>query len=369
MNSDFNTGDNEGAGFFQSTIFHSNGRNGERCSSAAAYLLPYLNDRPNLQIITNAHATKIILDGNQATGVAFNQGNQKKQIYASKEVILAAGTFKTPQLLQLSGIGNPENIQEHNIKLHHELPGVGQNLQDHIDFTLSYKTLSKDTLGLNFSGALKIISETFKWFKHGNSMISSTLSESGSFLKTDTKLDRPDIQNHFVMALIDDHLRKLHFGYGYSCHVCVLRPYTKGEVFLSSEDPLESPAIDPKFLSDKRDLDTLIKGAKLTRDILETPPMLKYKKEELFGVHGKMTDEEWETHIRERADTIYHPVGTCKMGQDELAVVDNTLKVRGLKRIRIADASIMPLLVSGNTNAPTIMIAEKCADMIKEEYS
>ena len=368
-NLDFNSGDNEGVGFWQSTIFHSKEKNGERCSSAAAYLLPFLEKRPNLEIITKANATKILFEEKRAIGILYNKGRGTKKVYAEKEIIIAAGTFKTPHLLQLSGVGNAENIQRHNIKVFQDLPGVGQNLQDHIDFTLSYKTLDTDTLGLSISGALKIIGETFKWFKHGNSMISSTLSESGGFIKTDPSLDRPDIQHHFVMALIDDHLRKLHYGHGYSCHVCVLRPHSRGEVSLLSENPLDPPKIDPRFLSDDRDLKTLIKGAKITRDIMETSPLAMYKYKELFGIHDNMTDIEWEQHIRDRADTIYHPVGTCKMGKDELSVVDSTLKIRGLNGIRIADASIMPLLVSGNTNAPTIMIGEKCADMIKQEYS
>ncbi len=368
-NLDFNSGDNEGVGFWQSTIFHSKEKNGERCSSAAAYLLPFLEKRPNLEIITKANATKILFEEKRAIGILYNKGRRTKKIYAEKEIIIAAGTFKTPHLLQLSGVGNAEDIQRHNIKTFHDLPGVGQNLQDHIDFTLSYKTLDRDTLGLSIGGAFKIIGETFKWFKHGNSMISSTLSESGGFIKTDPSLDRPDIQHHFVMALIDDHLRKLHYGHGYSCHVCVLRPHSRGEVSLLSENPLDPPKIDPRFLSDDRDLKTLIKGAKITRDIMETSPLAMYKYKELFGIHDNMTDIEWEQHIRDRADTIYHPVGTCKMGKDELSVVDSTLKIRGLNGIRIADASIMPLLVSGNTNAPTIMIGEKCADMIKQEYS
>ena len=172
-----------------------------------------------------------------------------------------------------------------------------------------------------------------------------------------------------MISVVDDHARRLHLGYGYSCHVCALRPYSRGEVFLRSRDPSADPGIDPKFLSDRRDLDTMIAGAKMTREILQAEPLGAYVKRELFGLKDNMTDAEWEDHIRSRADTIYHPVGTCKMGTDDMAVVDPTLKVHGLQGLRVVDASIMPTLVGGNTNAPTIMIAEKCADMIKAEYA
>ena len=200
-------------------------------------------------------------------------------------------------------------------------------------------------------------------------MISSTLSEAGGFLKTDQSLDRPDIQHHFVIGLIDDHLRKLHYGYGYSCHVCLLRPYSRGTVSLASAEYNDAPLINPNFLNDNRDVDTLIKGAKMTQNILNTPPLKKYQKREIYGVHSNLTDKEWEQHIRNRADTIYHPVGTCKMGKDPLAVVDSSLKIRGLNNIRVADASIMPTITSGNTNAPTIMIGEKCATMIMDAHA
>jgi choline dehydrogenase-like flavoprotein len=251
----------------------------------------------------------------------------------------------------------------------HELPGVGQNLQDHLDFTMAYKTKDTDNFGIGLRGFVKLISEILKWRKDGNSMIASTISECGSFFKTDPNLDRPDVQNHFVIAIVDDHARKLHFGYGYSCHVCVLRPHSRGEVFLKSADPFAAPGIDPRFLSDERDLQTLIRGAKITRAMLEAPAMAKYKHKELFGVSDHTTDSEWEQHIRNRSDTVYHPVGTCKMGHDEMAVVDSSLRVHGMKGLRVVDASIMPALVSGNTNAPTIMIAEKASDMIKESYA
>ncbi len=366
---DFNSGDNEGAGYWQTTIHHSADKNGERCSAAAGYLFPVMGKRPNLTVITKAHATKVIFDGKRAVGVAYRQGRQEKQISAAKEVILCGGAFQSPQLLQLSGVGRADDITPHGIDMVHDLPGVGQNLQDHIDFTLAYRTKDTDNFGIGFRGAAKLIGEMLKWRKHGNSMIASTISECGSFFKTDPGLDRPDIQTHFVISIVDDHARKLHWGHGYSCHVCVLRPHARGTVTLKSGDPLQAPAIDPQFLSDDRDLQTLIKGSKMARAALEAPAMARFKHKEMFGMTDNMTDVQWEQHIRSRADTVYHPVGTCKMGADDMAVVDSQLRVHGMQGLRVVDASIMPLLISGNTNAPTIMIAEKAADMIKSTYA
>ena len=366
---DFNGGDNEGAGYWQTTIHHSPEKNGERCSAAAGYLFPVMDQRANLTVITKAHATRIIFDGKRAVGVAYRQGKQDKEVRAGKEVILCGGAFQSPQLLQLSGVGRSEDITRHGIGMVHELPGVGQNLQDHLDFIMGYKSKDTENFGIGVRGSLKLIAEMLKWRKHGNSMIASTITECGSFFKTDPNLDRPDVQTHFVISIVDDHARKLHLGYGYSCHVCVLRPYSRGEVFLKSADPLAAPGIDPRFLSDERDLQTLIRGAKMTRAMLEAPAMAKYMHKELFGVSDDTTDFEWEQHIRNRSDTVYHPVGTCKMGHDEMAVVDSNLRVHGMQGLRVVDASIMPALVSGNTNAPTIMIAQKVVDMVKAAHA
>jgi choline dehydrogenase-like flavoprotein len=210
-----------------------------------------------------------------------------------------------------------------------------------------------------------MLRHSLQWRKDGTGMVASPFAEGAAFLKSDPALDTPDLQLHFVVSIVEDHARKLHWGHGFSCHVCNLRPKSRGRVFLKSADPMAEPAIDPNYLSDQRDLELTIKGAKITRDILEAPALTPYRQSEMFGIHDDMSDEEWTRHIRARADTIYHPVGTCKMGVDDLAVVDPDLRVRGLEGLRVVDASVMPTLVGGNTNAPTIMIAEKIADAIR----
>lgn len=359
---DFNDGDNEGVGLYEVTQFHDRQRNGERCSTAAAYLHPIMGQRPNLKVVTGARATRILFDGKRARGVEYRRKGQLCRVSAHREVIVSAGAFGSPQLLQLSGVGRREDIEPHGIAMVHELPGVGQNLQDHLDFILAYKSDNQDNFGFSAGGMMSMLRHTLQWRRDGTGMVASPFAEGAAFLKSDPALAVPDLQLHFVVSIVEDHARKLHWGHGFSCHVCALRPHSRGRVFLRSADPMAEPAIDPQYLSDERDLALTIKGAKITRDILEAPALASYRQSELFGMRDGLSDEEWARHIRARADTIYHPVGTCKMGVDDLAVVDPELKVRGLEGLRVVDASVIPTLIGGNTNAPTIMIAEKIAD-------
>ena len=359
---DFNRGDNEGIGHYQVTQFHDPARNGERCSAAAGYLHPVMG-RPNLTVLTRAQATRILFENKTATGVEFRQGRTTKIVSARCEVLLCGGAFNSPQLLQLSGVGRAQDLQPHGIEVRHDLPGVGQNLQDHLDFPLAYKTRDKDNFGISLAAGAKLLREVLEWRRTGRSMIATPFAEGAAFLKTMPELDRPDVQLHFVISIVDDHARKLHLGHGISCHVCLLRPKSRGSVSLASADPLAAPVIDPQFLAERDDLDGLMRGVRLTRRIMAQAPLADYLAKELF-IDAEPDDAALEGHIRARADTIYHPVGSCRMGTDAQAVVDPELRVHGLRNLRVVDASVMPRLIGGNTNAPTIMIAEKAADMI-----
>ncbi len=366
LNEDFNGPDQEGAGLHQVTQFWDDQRNGERCSVAAGYLHPIMAQRPNLTVITGAHATELLWDEQRISGVAYRRGSHALQVHAKAEVVLCAGAFQSPQLMMLSGIGPAAMLQSMGIQVKNDLPGVGANLQDHLDVTLAYHSLRSDVLGIAPGAAWQLLKGIHQWRKDGTGLVATPYAEAGAFVRCAPDAQRPDIQFHFVVARVEDHARSLHWGYGYSCHVCVLRPHSRGSVGLQSRDPLDAPLIDPAFLSDDRDTALMVEGVKKLRTIMQAPALQAYRGKEIYTADIQ-TDAQWETYIRQRADTIYHPVGTCKMGAayDLMAVVDPQLSVKGVAGLRVVDASVMPTLVSGNTNAATVMLAEKAADLLR----
>lgn len=361
-NPDFNGVTQEGAGHYQVTQFHDGARKGERCSAAAAYLHPVMA-RPNLTVLTRRLADRAVVADGRAVGLIVRRGGVQQHLRARREVILSAGAFGSPAILLRSGIGPEDELRTHGIGVIHALPGVGQNLQDHLDYTIHWTARSRDVIGLNPAGLARLARAGLRWRRDGTGLFASPLAEAGAFVRSDPSVERPDLQLHFVIGIADEHLRKLHLSDGYSCHVCVLRPASRGTVGLTNAHPATAPRIDPRFLDDPADLAVLRKGTRLVDDLLSGPEFASARGRRLYPHDG--SDRALEADIRARADTIYHPVGTCRMGRDPLAVVDPALRVHGIDGLRVVDASVMPTLISGNTNAPTIMIAEKAADMIR----
>ena len=359
-NEDFNGPTPEGVGLYQVTQ-----KNGERCSAAKAYLAPS-RTRPNLQVLTGAHTTRILIEGQRAVGVEARVGGELRRLTARREVLLSAGALQSPQLLMLSGIGAGAQLRRHGIAVVHELPGVGANLHDHVDVVQVVDAPNLTELfGLSFTGALNAVKGIFEWRRARSGMLTTNFGEAGGFIKSQPGEPLPDLQLHFVIGKLIDHGRKTVFGHGYSCHVCLLRPKSRGSLKLASDDPLAAPLIDPNFLAERDDVERLVRGFKLMRAILQQPALAGHSGRELPASAGAQTDAQIEALIRAHADTIYHPVGTCRMGAGPMDVVDAQLRVHGLQGLRVVDASIMPSIVGANTNAPVIAIAEKAADLIK----
>jgi len=357
-NKDFNSGDQEGVGYYQ--LFT---HNGWRISSAVAYLKP-ARDRANLRIETDAHATGLILEGRRAVGVRYVQNGVVREARAAREVVLSAGALQSPQLLQLSGIGPASLLQRHGIKVVHDLPGVGQNLQDHLQLRLMYKVskpiTTNDDLRTLFSQA-KI---GLQWLLKGTGPLGIGINQGGLFTKILPGSATPDIQFHFGTLSADMAGGKPHPWSGCTFSVCQLRPESRGAVEIKSADPMQPPSMRPNYLEAETDRICAVESIKYARRLASTGALKPYLVEEYKPGADVRTDDEILDFAREYGATIFHPTGTCKMGSDPMAVTDARLRVHGIGGLRVVDCSIMPNLVSGNTHAPAVMIAEKASDMI-----
>ncbi len=364
-NDDFGGATEEGFGLYRVAQ-----ANGQRCSNADAFLHPVEKQRSNLTVITSARATRVLLKDKRAVGVEYRRRfrSANQTLRAGREVLLCGGSINTPQLLLLSGIGPREEIEPHGISVTHELKGVGRNLQDHLDVSVveKEKTQLSVKLGLKFllvDGPRAI----YEYFVHRRGYLTSNVAEAGGFARSDDSRELCDFQFHFIATIEQDHGHNLWNAmkyHGYTLRVCDLRPESRGYIGLQSADPMADALIDPNYLDSERDLAQLVKAVKVARKIMRAPPLAEHRDEEIEPGEQVDDDAAIEAFVRERGETIYHPVGTCRMGHDEEAVVDDRLRVHGLSGLRVVDASVMPSLIGGNTNAPTTAIAEKGADMI-----
>lgn len=361
---DFNGSEQEGAGYFQLTA-----RNGRRCSTASAYLKP-VKTRPNLTIITNAHTRRITFSGTHAQGVEVELKNQIKDYYASREIILSAGTISSPQILMLSGIGSGETLQKFDIKTLRNLAGVGHNLQDHLQIRMVFKISKPISLNDYLGNPMNKLLTGANYVFRRRGPMTLAASQVCVFCRSKPELEIPDIQFHMQPLSAENPGDGLHPFSAFTSSTCQLRPESRGHIELKSPNPKSYPAIHANYLSSTVDQEVAVAGMRWSRKFAETSILKPLISEELHPGLTAVTDEQLLDAGRNLAQSIYHPTSTCKMGpgSDPMAVVDERLRVHGLNRIRVVDASIMPALISGNTNAPTIMIAEKAAEMILEDH-
>ncbi len=360
-NDDFNGARQEGAGYFQTTS-----RRGRRCSAAVGYLRS-ARRRPNLRVLTEAPSTRVLFEAGEAVGVAFVHQGESWKAMATGEVILAAGAIATPQLLQLSGVGPAALLQRLGISVVKDMPGVGEDLQDHLQSRLVYRCTKPITLNDDIGSLARSVGIGLRYALMRKGPLTISAGYAGGFFRTDPRLATPDVQTHFINFSTTKMGDKLHPFSGFTASICQLRPESRGWVRIKSAAPAAPPAIQLNYLAAETDRRTMVAGLKLLRRIMAAPAMRPYVESEYEPGADCVSDEDLLRHIRERASTIYHPTCTCRMGEDARAVVDARLRLRGLGRLRIVDGSVMPRVVSGNTNAAIIMIGEKGADMILED--
>lgn len=361
---DFNGAQQEGVG-----LYHTMQKGGQRCSNARGFLEP-AKKRPNLTVLTRTHVEKVLFDGKRAVGVRVQRAGRSEDLKARVEVILAAGALGSPQILMLSGVGPKDELARHRIAPVHELPGVGENLQDHLDIHITMREKTRHSISLRPLGLLKTVINTFRYLFGKRGELTSNFAQAGGFLRSNDEQAIPDLQWHLVPFVYANHgqtLTPLFKHYAFSLMTCFLRPESRGRVKLIDADPLSPPMIDANYLATERDLQALVDGFRKAREILAQPSIAQHAIDELEPGPAVQTDEQIRDYIRKKSETVYHPVGTCKMGRDAMAVVDHRLRVHGLQRLRVVDASIMPTLIGGNTNAPTTMIAERASDLILQD--
>jgi choline dehydrogenase len=356
VNRDFNGASQTGVGLYQVTQ-----RDGRRFSAARAFLAPVM-DRPNLTVVTGAQVQRVTFTGRRATGIQLR--DRAIQLAEGGEIILSGGAINSPQLLMLSGIGPGANLQAMGIPVLQDAPEVGANLADHLDITVQAALNDRTAIGIAPSFLPRAIRATWAYLRRGQGEFTSNIAEAGGFLPSDSSQDRPNLQFHFIPAYLHDHGRRLSLGYGLTLHVCDLLPKSRGRIHLASPDPMAPPRIAASYLGHPDDLPVLRNGLKIARAMTQAPALARYIRQETLPGPLVQSDADLEADIRARAETIYHPVGTCRMGLDAASVTDPEGRVRGVEGLRVVDASLMPQIIAGNTNAPTMMIAETISRMI-----